>query len=110
MTTVGADAEALDRAAGVLNSAADELDAHCAGLHGTLTGVSWLGVIATRFLALFEGQHQPKIRTTAGFVRDAATKLQLQAEQQRAASNSLGAAVTHSPFLAGATDPGGGDE
>lgn len=93
MTMVGADAESLDRAVGALRLAADQLDADSAGLHKTLKGVTWLGAIATRFLALFEGQHQPRMHATAGFIRDAASSLQAQADQQRTASGATSGSV-----------------
>lgn len=85
---VGAEAESLERAVVALQLAADQLDTDSAGLHKTLNGVTWLGAIATRFLALFEGQHQPRMHATAGFIRDAATTLQAQADQQRTASGA----------------------
>lgn len=90
MTMVGANADALDQAAAVLNAAADQLDADSAKLHRTLRGVSWLGAVATAFMHVFEGDHQPRLHTTANFIRDAARKLNTNARQQREASMSDG--------------------
>ena len=102
MTMVGANADALDQAAAVLNAAADQLDADSAKLHRTLRGVSWLGAVATAFMHVFEGDHQPRLHTTANFIRDAARKLNTNARQQRQASISGGGGLrglAHTPDL-----------
>jgi hypothetical protein len=106
MSMIGADAAALDRAATELNAAADSLDTESAALHRALTGVAWLGAIATRFIALFEGQHRSRMHSTAGFLRDAANSLRVQAEQQRTASS--GGSGSAAPVIAPIVTPPAG--
>jgi hypothetical protein len=90
MTMVGADVEQLLQAARHLEAAADQLDAESASLHGILRAVSWLGSIATRFLSRFEGEQQPRMASSASFIRDAAAGLVRQANEQTRASQSNG--------------------
>jgi hypothetical protein len=86
MAIVGADAAELERVASQMRRAADELDAHCRELSQQLGGLSWLGRLASGFLAAWNGQHKPHIGSTAAFIREAADKLAMNATQQREAS------------------------
>ena len=87
-TLLGADADELERIAGTLRSAADELDAHAGSVTATLRSVAWVGGVATRFGSNWNGAHRPRITSTAQYVRDAAAQLDRNAAEQRRASHS----------------------
>jgi hypothetical protein len=93
MTMVGADATRLDAAAAQMRRAADDLDAHAGALGRLLDGLSWLGQVASAFLNMWNSNHRPQLNSTAGFIRDAAAKLEAQARQQREASEGSGGNV-----------------
>lgn len=88
MSMVGANYEALEAGAAQMRRAADELDAHAKSIQGTIGGLSWFGQVASAFLSLWNGGHRVHLNTTANFIRDAATKLETQARQQRYASET----------------------
>jgi hypothetical protein len=92
-TMLGADADELERLAGTLRSAADELDGHAGSVTTTLRSVAWVGGVATRFGVSWNGSHRPRIASTAHYVRDAAARLDRNAAEQRRASRSVGGAV-----------------
>ena len=82
----GADADELERIAGTLRSAADELDGHAGSVTTTLRAVAWVGGVASVFGANWSGGHRPRITSTARYVRDAAAQLDHHAAEQRRAS------------------------
>jgi hypothetical protein len=86
MAMVGADASELEKVAAQMRRAADELDAHSKELGRQLGGLAWLGRVASGFLAAWNGQHKPHIGSTAAFIREAADRLAMNAQQQREAS------------------------
>jgi uncharacterized protein YukE len=88
MSMIGADAAELEGVASRMRRAADELDAHSRELSRQLGGLGWLGRLAGGFLAAWNGQHQPHIGSTAAFIREAADRLALNANQQREASGA----------------------
>lgn len=83
---VGADADAVDAAARQLEQAADEFDGSASALAKSLGGLSWLGGVAIRFSDHWHSTMQPRVATTAAFLREAARELHLQAAEQRSAS------------------------
>lgn len=85
---LGADADELERVAHELRAAADELDGHAGSLTGTLRSVAWVGGVATRFGAQWNGAHRPRIAATSQHVRDAAAELDRNAAEQRRASRA----------------------
>ena len=89
-TLLGADADELERIAGTLRSAADELDGHAGSVTATLRAVAWVGGVATRFGSNWHGGHRPRIASTAQYVRDAAAQLDRNAAEQRRASQVAG--------------------
>jgi len=86
----GADAAELERIAGTLRSAADELDGHAGAVTATLRAVAWVGGVATRYGSNWHGGHRPRIASTAQYVRDAAAQLDRNAAEQRRASQGAG--------------------
>ncbi len=92
-TMLGADTDELERIAGTLRSAADELDGHAGSVTSTLRAVAWVGGVATRFGSNWHGGHRPRIASTAQYVRDAAAKLDRNAAEQRQASQGAGVAA-----------------
>lgn len=93
MTTVGADADELERIAGTLRSAADELDGHAGSVTATLRSVAWVGGVATRFGSTWSAGHRPRIASTAQYVRDAAAHLDRNAAEQRRASQTVSGGI-----------------
>lgn len=89
-TLLGADADELERIAGMLRAAADELDGHAGSVTATLRSVAWVGGVATRFGSNWHGGHRPRIASTAQYVRDAAARLDRNAAEQRQASRAAG--------------------
>lgn len=89
-TMYGADADELERIAGTLRSAADELDGHAGSVTTTLRSVAWVGGVATRFGANWIGGHRPRIVSTAEYVRVAAARLDRNAAEQRRAGRAVG--------------------
>ncbi len=98
---LGADADELERIAQTLRSSAHELEDHAASLTSTLRSVAWVGGVATRFGAHWNGGHRPRIISTAHYVRDAAAQLDRNAAEQRLASR----AQEGSPGGIGSTSP-----
>jgi hypothetical protein len=90
MVMVGADADALDAAAGELDAAAAELASSAGGLGGLLGGLAWIGQVASAFVGLWNSDYKPRLGSTAQFIEQAADELRRQARQQRDASNSDG--------------------
>lgn len=107
MSMLGANYDELEAAAVRMRQAADELDAHAKSIQGTIGGLSWLGQVATNFLAMWNGNHRAHLSSTASFIRDAATKLEQQARQQREASESSAPATLGSGWPG--TGGSGGD-
>lgn len=89
-TMLGADADELERIAGTLRRAADELDGHAGSVTTTLRSVAWIGGVATRFGSNWNGSHRPRIESTAQYVRDAAARLDRNAAEQRRACQRMG--------------------
>jgi len=87
-TLLGADADELERIAHEMRAAADELDGHAGSLTTALRSVAWVGGVATRFGARWDGGHRPRMAMTAQSVRDAATRLDRNAAEQRLASRA----------------------
>lgn len=85
-TIVGADADELERAASHLRLSADDLDAHGSSLTTILRSVAWIGGVATRFLANWNGIARPRLSATSSFLRQAAATLEQNARDQRAVS------------------------
>lgn len=87
----GADVAALDAAAVEFDRAADELDRSAQVLTAALGAFSWLGSVAVRFSDLWNSIHRPGVSTTSQCLREAASAIRNNAEQQRVASSSVGA-------------------
>lgn len=90
MSMYGAEASSLETAASQLRLAATELDESRGGLGGLLGALDWIGNVASAFVGLWSTDYKPRLGSTAGFLRDAATELERQAQQQRAASEAFG--------------------
>ena len=86
MSMVVADADRLTAAANEMRIAADELNHHATSLTRSLGRLAWIGQIASSFMHLWKGGHRQHMISTASFIRDAATKRDAQAAQQRSAS------------------------
>lgn len=102
-TLHGADADELERIAGTLRTAADELEGHALSVTTTLRAVAWVGGVATRFGSNWHGGHRPRIVSTAQSVRAAAAQLDRNAAEQRTASLAAGA---YGPVGPGPTNDG----
>ena len=89
MSMVGADSEQLLAGVARMRTAADELDSHAIELSRTLGSVSWLGQIANNFVNMWNSGHKRNLGTTAKFIREAADRLQVQANQQIEASGGV---------------------
>lgn len=93
----GADADELDRLAGEFDRAADRLDRESGALSGILNSISWLGDAAGRYLSDWTGFQMPKVGLSILFLRDEASILRAQANEQRSASAGAGGAAISRP-------------
>lgn len=86
MSMIGADAGALDQAAGRLRAAADEIDGHLGAAASLIGGLQWFGNVASSFIGAFTGVHLPTARSTSDLLRRHADLLCAHASEQRGAS------------------------
>jgi uncharacterized protein YukE len=87
---IGADPNELRNLAAQMRGAADELDGHSSALTSLLGSVDWVGDFASRFLSSWSGGHRVRLQSTSQFIRDAASELERNADEQVNASNSAG--------------------
>ena len=104
MAVVGADADALDRLAGELESEATALEAMHRALGRQLHSAPWRGASADRFRQNWSGNHAGHVARAAEFLRANSLILRDNARQQRAASDGVGG-VTPGPGLMTAVGP-----
>lgn len=100
MTTMtgmlGADVAQLRSLAQQFDRAADRLDASRAAVGGAVESAHWRGADADRFRQLWSGQSAPRIGQVVHALRDAATSLRTNAQQQEQASAVDGGASSAS--------------
>ena len=89
---IGADPDQLDQLAGSFERQAQALDAAAARVRAQIHGSSWRGGAASRFRQDWDSTHMPRLRTTSGSLRSAASNLRRQANEQRRASGIAGGA------------------
>lgn len=87
---IGADPNELRNLAAQMRGAADELDGHSSALTSLLGSVDWVGDFASRFLSSWSGGHRVRLQSTSQFIRDAASELERNADEQVNASDSAG--------------------
>ncbi len=102
---IGADPNELRNLAAQMRGAADELDGHSSALTSLLGSVDWVGDFASRFLSSWSGGHRVRLQSTSQFIRDAASELERNADEQVNASNSAGSGRG---FAGGGGGGGGG--
>jgi uncharacterized protein YukE len=86
MTMYGADIAALRSLAAQLDRAADQLDAHRTFLGNVVQQSPWHGPDADRFRGEWQGQHSPRVATSARLLRETAATVRQNADQQERAS------------------------
>lgn len=82
----GAESDALRAAATELDGEADRLDRSAAELSRLLGSFGWVGATAVRFSDGWNHVHHPNVWKTSTYLREAATKLRREAEEQEFAS------------------------
>lgn len=90
MTSLGADPDQLEAAAGKLDAGAREIEEQIRSMPPELRAVWWVGSLATQFSQLLTQRHTPSVLNAAAFLQGMARELRKQAAEQRAASASGG--------------------
>lgn len=101
MTMYGADVAALRSLAAQLDRAADQLEDHRTFLGNAVQHSSWLGPDAERFRGQWEGEHNARVAASARLLRDTATTVRRNADDQERASAVDGGAQFHASRSAG---------
>ena len=86
MAQLGADVEQLDSLANRFNAVADELDGMVNQLGSQIHSAWWQGSDADRFRSDWDGQYRSNLIAVSTRLRDTATAITQQANQQRATS------------------------
>ena len=86
MAQLGADVEQLDSLALRFNAVADELDGMVNQLGSQIHSAWWQGSDADRFRSDWDGQYRTNLIAVSNRLRDTATAVTQQANQQRATS------------------------
>jgi hypothetical protein len=90
---LGADVAALDAAAADFTRVGDALEISRQEVTYLVSSVVWVGLDADEFRATWSRRLAPLLDGAASFLRDLAQHLRMEADQQRGASASLGAAL-----------------
>lgn len=104
---IGADPSELRNLAAQMRGAADELDGHSSALTSLLGSVDWVGDFASRFLSSWSGGHRVRLQSTSQFIRDAASELERNADEQVNASSSAATSGRDGTSRAGGEDDEG---
>lgn len=83
----GMDVDAAFNLVRLMNSDADQIDSVARQLTSTLHGTTWHGNDANTFRGDWDGQYVPTLQNITNALRENATSLQRQAEDQVAASS-----------------------
>jgi len=89
VTTWGANADQLEAVATALGRAADLIDQNRVRINSQVHHAPWRGAEADRFRSDWDQIHVRRLISAAGFLQEARTRLQQNAADQRAASESL---------------------
>jgi uncharacterized protein YukE len=83
---LGADVEQLDSLSAKFNNVAGELESLIGQLGGQIGSTWWQGSDAERFRGDWDGQYRGQLQAVVNRLRDTATQVTAQANQQRATS------------------------
>lgn len=83
---LGADVDQLDSLAAKFNSVAGELESLVGQLSGQIGSTWWQGSDAERFRGDWDGQYRGQLQGVVNRLRETATRVTQQANQQRTAS------------------------
>lgn len=86
MAQLGADVEQLDQLARTFNEEAGKIQQAVSRISGQVNGVWWKGPDADRFRNEWEGTYRNQLQRIADELRQQATKVRNQAQQQRQTS------------------------
>lgn len=94
MSLVGADVDQLRTLARTLTQAADRLESMTSEVTSRLAATPWTGSDAEQYRSQWHGQSLAQVRTAVGALRDAATKIERNAnEQEQTSAAATGTAV-----------------
>jgi len=85
---IGMDPQAVRTLATQLNSNADQIDALANALTSQLGNTQWVGTDATSFRTDWESRHRPQLMSVASALREAATRANVNAQQQEQTSSA----------------------
>lgn len=108
MGMVGADVDQLRALARTLEQAADRLESTSTSTTGMLNNAPWKGPDADRYRSDWRGSSLPTIRNAAAALREAATALTRNADDQERTSSAGGAASGGGDGFSGSGGGGGG--
>lgn len=93
MTMYGADVDQLRQMARSFSQVATSLDTISAGLRQASNSAPWRGMDAERFRAVWENTHQRQLASAAEALREGASALLANADQQEEASSGTGGSI-----------------